>query len=202
MKYWKASLIITVFALVVVVFKGCGNQPNKPPYYLKDVSHLDGPYEFLSVDNQGVLTLKKDGKEYPFELLGLSKGETLSTGVTVVLVKGWPIWIDYDQEKYSPEGNLQGYAYYRHYAAHDVTTREIFDEEYRMINMALLGAYADFVNNPGMIKYFEPLLNEIIVAYQAKLKGRLKGLGDISKGTIWASRSTAELETKLAEYEK
>ncbi len=202
MKHWKAALIITLLALGVTVVKGCGSQSNKPPYYLKDVSHLDGPYEFVSVDNQGVLILEKDDKEYSFELLGLSKGETLNTGVSVVLVKGWPIWIDYDQEKYSPEGNLRGYAYYRHYAAHDIKTKEIFDQEYRMINMALLGAYADFVDDHAIRKHFEHLLNEVLLVYQSKIEGRRKGLTDISKGTIWTTRTTEELETKLAEYEK
>lgn len=202
----KKSLIIllSIIPLLVIISHGCANKSEDNPYIeTKDISHFDGPYDLVKVNNDGTVTIIKEGKEYIFEFLGLQNGVWLAARIKAFLGPDVSkFWIEYDQDKLSPLGNLQGYAYYESTRVHDIRTKRITSTTYRMINQGrVIAGYTDFFDDARMHKYYEQMLAAAITAckdeLECKKKGELPG-----PGTIFVGKTAKEIQYKLAEYEK
>ncbi len=188
----------------ILLQRGCGaSESETSAFETRDVSQFDGPYRYVKPNKDGSIVIKKDDKEYIFEFLGLPQREWLSNRINDFLDgEAYELWIEYDENKMSSRGNLQGYLYYDHERIHHGKSGEILSRGYRMINAYEIWAgTSEFIDDSRTHKHYELLLKEVIKSYREWIVLQKRGV-ESDKGTIWLGRSTAELESKLTEYEK
>lgn len=192
------KVIYLALSVLILGFTGCGRTPIEgPPGDTRDISKFDGPYEYVKTNDDGTIVIKKDDKENVFEFLGLAKGSLLAEEIRGVNFGAREdLWLEYDENKISPSGNLQGYAYYPRVIFHDAQGNPT-SRIYSMVNAwAIPGA--EFVDDGQTHKHYESMLSWIIKLYKKDLLYRSRG----GKKGNYEGRSTSDLESKLAEYEK
>lgn len=203
MRLKKVYLYTLGLAILAIVFSSsCGRKSETGEFETDDVSQFDGPYDYVKTNDNGSIIIKKDEKEYTFEFLGLPKGEYLAKEMLFFFDNKNQIWIEYDENKLSPQGNLQGYAYYENKRVHDINSGNITSRGYRMINAyQLWGQSSEFVDDGQTHKHFEMMLSYIIKGYKDEIEMRGRSV-ESPKGSIYVGRSTSDLQSKLTEYER
>lgn len=193
--------LIGIAAFGLLLQRGCSNrQSETAAFETRDVLQFDGPYDFVKVNDDGSIVIRKDDKEYTFEFLGFAKGKWLAQQMGYFFKRPEKLWLEYDQNKLSPQGNLQGYAYYICQETRDMSGK--YYRIYRMINAyKIWSGRFEFYDDGQTHKHYELLLKEVIRSYKDWIVLQKRGVSP-GKGTIWEGRSTSELESKLAEYEK